>query len=325
MKQWNVAILGTGAIAAVMADTLNGMEEARLYAVGSRTLDRARAFAEKYGAEKACGSYEELVADPQVELVYIATPHSEHWANALLCIRAGKPVLCEKAFTANAAQAREVFAEAERRGVFITEAIWTRYMPMLATIREEMNSGSIGQVRMLTGNLGYSIADVPRLRDPKLAGGALLDVGVYPLNFALALFGHGYDRVESSCSKLPTGVDAQNSVTLYYPDGRVAQLNSSLEACLDRQGAIHGTKGYIRIENINNFESLSVYDGQHQLVRRVERPAQITGYEYELRACLRALENGELSCPEMPHEESVRVMELMDSLRAAWGVRYPFE
>ena len=117
MKQWNVAILGTGAIAAVMADTLNGMEEARLYAVGSRTLDRARAFAEKYGAEKACGSYEELVADPQVELVYIATPHSEHWANALLCIRAGKPVLCEKAFTANAAQAREVFAEAERRVV----------------------------------------------------------------------------------------------------------------------------------------------------------------------------------------------------------------
>lgn len=209
--------------------------------------------------------------------------------------------------------------------MFITEAIWTRYMPMLATIREEMNSGSIGQVRMLTGNLGYSIADVPRLRDPKLAGGALLDVGVYPLNFALALFGHGYDRVESSCSKLPTGVDAQNSVTLYYPDGRVAQLNSSLEACLDRQGVIHGTKGYIRIENINNFESLSVYDGQHQLVRRVERPAQITGYEYEVRACLRALEAGELSCPEMPHEESVRVMELMDSLRAAWGVRYPFE
>ena len=325
MKQWNVAILGTGAIAAVMADTLNGMEEARLYAVGSRTLDRARAFAEKYGAEKACGNYEELVADPQVELVYIATPHSEHWANALLCIRAGKPVLCEKAFTANAAQAREVFAEAERRGVFITEAIWTRYMPMLATIREEMNSGSIGQVRMLTGNLGYSIADVPRLRGPKLAGGALLDVGVYPLNFALALFGHGYDRVESSCSKLPTGVDAQNSVTLYYPDGRVAQLNSSLEACLDRQGVIHGTKGYIRIENINNFESLSVYDGQHRLVRRVERPTQITGYEYEVRACLRALEAGELSCPEMPHEESVRVMELMDSLRAAWGVRYPFE
>ena len=122
MKQWKVAILGTGAIAAVMADTLNGMEEARLYAVGSRTLDRARAFAEKYGAEKACGSYEELMADPQVELVCIATPHSEHWANALLCIRAGKPVLCEKAFTANAAQAREVFAEAERRGVFITEA-----------------------------------------------------------------------------------------------------------------------------------------------------------------------------------------------------------
>ena len=325
MKQGNVAILGTGAITALMADTLNRMPEARLYAVGSRDEARARAFAQKYGAQAAYGSYEAVVADPQVDLVYIATPHSEHAAHALLCIRAGKPVLCEKAFTANARQARDVFVEAERRGVFITEAIWTRYMPMLALIRDEVNSGRIGEPRMLTGNLGYAIADVPRLRDPNLAGGALLDVGVYTLNFALALFGHDIARVETSCSRLPTGVDAQNAVTLYYADGRVAQLNSSLEACLDRRGAIHGTQGYMLVENINNFESLSVYDARNRLLRRVERPAQITGYEYEVLACLRALEKGELSCPEMPHEESLRVMELMDRLRIAWGVRYPFE
>ena len=274
MKRWKVAILGTGAIAALMADTLNRMPEAQLYAVGSRDEARARDFAAAHGAERAYGSYEELVADPQVELVDIASPHSE---------------------------------------------------PMLASIQAELRSGIIGEPRMLTGNLGYSIADVPRLRSPELAGGALLDVGVYPLNFALALFGHGYDRVESSCSKLPTGVDAQNAVTLYYTDGRMAQLNSSLEACLDRRGAVHGTKGYMLVENINNFESLSVYNGQHQLLRRVERPDQITGYEYEVRACLRALEKGELSCPEMPHEESLRVMELMDRLRIAWGIRYPFE
>lgn len=325
MKRWKVAILGTGAIAALMADTLNRMPEAQLYAVGSRDEARARDFAAAHGAERAYGSYEELVADPQVELVYIASPHSEHAAHALLCIRAGKPVLCEKAFTANARQARDVFAEAEHRGVFITEAIWTRYMPMLASIQAELRSGIIGEPRMLTGNLGYSIADVPRLRSPELAGGALLDVGVYTLNFALALFGHDIARVETSCSRLPTGVDAQNAVTLYYTDGRMAQLNSSLEACLDRRGAVHGTKGYMLVENINNFESLSVYNGQHQLLRRVERPDQITGYEYEVRACLRALEKGELSCPEMPHEESLRVMELMDRLRIAWGIRYPFE
>lgn len=325
MKRWKVAILGTGAIAALMADTLNRMPEAQLYAVGSRDEARARDFAAAHGAERAYGSYEELVADPQVELVYIASPHSEHAAHALLCIRAGKPVLCEKAFTANARQARDVFAEAEHRGVFITEAIWTRYMPMLASIQAELRSGIIGEPRMLTGNLGYSIADVPRLRSPELAGGALLDVGVYTLNFALALFGYDIARVETSCSRLPTGVDAQNAVTLYYTDGRMAQLNSSLEACLDRRGAVHGTKGYMLVENINNFESLSVYNGQHQLLRRVERPDQITGYEYEVRACLRALEKGELSCPEMPHEESLRVMELMDRLRIAWGIRYPFE
>lgn len=325
MKQGNVAILGTGAIAALMADTLNRMPGARLYAVGSRDEARARAFAQKYGAQAAYGSYEAVVADPQVDLVYIATPHSEHAAHALLCIRAGKPVLCEKAFTANARQARDVFVEAEHRGVFITEAIWTRYMPMMASIREELESGRIGEPRMLTGNLGYFMADVPRLRDPNLAGGALLDVGVYTLHFALALFGHDIARVETSCSLLPTGVDAQNAVTLYYTDGRMAQLNSSLEACLDRRGAIYGTQGYMLVENLNNFESLSVYDARNRLLRRVERPAQITGYEYEVLACLRALEQGELSCPEIPHEESLRVMELMDRLRIAWGVRYPFE
>ncbi len=182
LGKFNVGIMGAGNIAGVMADTLNKMKGVRLYAVASREKVKADVFAGKYGCKKAYGSYEELVTDKKADLIYIATPHSEHFANARLCIEHGKPVLCEKAFTANAAQAEELIKLSEEKGVFLAEAIWTRYMPMLSTIREVLGSGVIGEPKTLTANLGYVIDNVPRLLEPALAGGALLDVGVYTLN-----------------------------------------------------------------------------------------------------------------------------------------------
>ena len=325
MKKMKMAIMGAGNIAVSMAKTIAEMENVERYAVGSRSQEKAEGFAKEHGFTKAYGSYEELVADEEVELIYLATPHSEHYENARLCILHGKPVLCEKSFTANAGQARELFALAEAERVFITEAIWVRYMPMLEQIRRELASGSIGEVTMLTANLGYPISQVPRMRRPDLAGGALLDVGVYPLNFALMMFGNRVKDISGVCTYTDTGVDEQNSFTLTFEDGKVAQLNSSMLCRSDRRGMIYGTNGYIQIDNINNFEGLTVYDADGRAQKRMERPEQISGYEYEVEACIRALAEGKLACEEMPHEESIRVMELMDSLRKQWGIRYPFE
>lgn len=324
-KKYNIGIIGSGNIAGVMADTIKRMKNVRLYAVASRSKVKADVFAEKYGCKKAYGSYEELAADGKVDLVYIATPHSEHYENAKLCLLNGKPVLCEKAFTANAVQAKELIELSRERKILLAEAIWTRYMPMLATIREVLGSGIIGEPKTLTANLGYLIERVARLQEPALAGGALLDVGVYTLNFASMIFGDDIEKIESSCTYTKTGVDEQNSITIHYRNGRMAVLNSSMVSLSDRKGIIYGTRGFAIVENINNYESITAFDTRYKQVAAYKRPKQISGYEYEVEACIKALENGEIECGEMPHDEIIRMMEIMDGLRAQWGIVYPFE
>lgn len=321
----NIGIMGAGNIASVMAETIKRMKGVRLYAVASREKVRAEVFAGKYGCKKAYGSYEELAKDSKIDLIYIATPHSEHFENAKLCLINGKSVLCEKAFTANAYQAEELFRIAQENGVFITEGMWTRYMPMLTTIREVVGSGVIGEPKTLTANLGYVIDKVERLQDPALAGGALLDVGVYTLNFALMIFGNNIDKIHSCCTYTDTGVDQQNTITIQYIDGKCAVLNSSMVSLSDRKGIIYGTKGFAIVENINNFESIAVYDTSYKKLAEYKRPKQISGYEYEVEACIRAIRDHQMECVEMPHSETLRVMKMMDNLRKEWGIIYPFE
>ena len=324
-NQKKVAIMGTGNIARTMARTIKRMKNVKCYAVASRDMDRAQAFAKEFGVKRAYGSYEEMMADTKIDLVYIATPHSEHYANMKLCIENGFPVLCEKAFTANAAQAEEIFKLAAERNIFISEAMWTRYMPMLTTIKGLLTSGMIGEPSMLTCNLGYHIVDVPRLIEPSLAGGALLDVGVYTLNFASMMFGTDIVKVDSCCTLTPSGVDASDSITLTYRDGKMAVLNSTMLGISDRRGIIYGTNGYMEIENINNFESVTVYDRNRKVIKTLKAPAQITGYEYEVAACLDAIDKKSTECWEMPHAETLRIMKMMDGLSQNWGVKYPFE
>lgn len=325
MKKFNVGIIGTGNIAGVMADTLCKMKNVRAYAVASREKVKADVFARKYGCKAAYGSYEELVKDKKVDLVYIATPHSAHYENAKLCIENGKPVLCEKSFTANAQQAEELIRLAKEKSVFLAEAIWTRYMPMLTTIREAIGSGVIGEPKTLTANLGYLVSGLDRMQNPALAGGALLDVGVYTLNFALMLFGNNIERISSFCSYSESGVDEQNTITLQYHDGKIAALNSSMVSLSDRKGIIYGTKGFAIVENINNFESITLYDTSYKKLAMYKAPKQISGYEYEVEACMKAIREHRLECVEMPHSETLRVMKLMDGLRKEWGIVYPFE
>lgn len=320
-----IGVLGTGNIIKSIAPTLAKMENAQCYAIASRTQERANEAAAEYGFEKAYGSYEELVADPEVELIYIATPHSRHYEDMKLCIQHKKPVLCEKAFTLNAKQAKEIKELSEKEGVFVAEAIWTRYMPSRKMIQDLLDSGIIGKVSTLTANLSYIISQKPRIIEPELAGGALLDIGVYGLNFAMMHFGTEIERMESSVQFTQTGVDGQESITLFYKDGRMAVLTHSIYARSDRKGIFHGDKGYMIVENINNPQSISIYDTNDTLIKQIDVPKQISGYEYEFQECIEQIKNGKLESTSMPLEDSIQVMEVMDAFRKKWNLVYPQE
>ena len=320
-----IGILGPGKIAQGVVYALKQMPEIECYAVASRTLDRAEAFAREHGFEKAYGSYEQLVQDPQVELVYVATPHSHHFAHMMLCLTHGKSVICEKAFTMNAKQAKTVKAYSEEHGIFAAEAIWPRYMPSRGIIQKVLHSGRVGNIYAMTANLHYKINDVPRIMEPALAGGALLDVGIYGLSFALTHFEGEIARIESSVQLTQTGVDGMENITLHFADGRMAMLTHGIYTRSDRKGIFYGEKGYIVVENINNPQSVSVFDDNDNLLEFYDVPQQINGYEYEFREAVRCIQEGKHEAPSIPLAESVRVMEVMDTLRRQWGVVYPQE
>ena len=324
-----VGILGAGSIAGTMATTIRLMNEggehcAELYAVASRSQEKADAFAAEYAVPKAFGSYEAMLADDNIDLVYIATPHSEHYRCAMMCIDAGKAVLCEKAFTVNALQAVKLCAHAEEKKILLTEAIWTRYMPMRQIINDAVRSGKVGTPQTITANLSYKISQNRRMTDPMLAGGSLLDVGVYTLNFAEMIFGRA-DSVNARCTYTSTGVDETDSVFLTWKDGKTAHLTAGMKARGDRKGIIYCTDGYIIVENINNPQSVAIFDDNDQLIEKTNCPAQFTGYEYEVIEAADALRKGLTECKSMPHDESIHMMELMDHIRAQLGVKYPFE
>lgn len=320
-----IGVLGTGKIVKVVTQTLARMDNVDCYAIASRTLERAQEAAKEYGYAKAYGSYEELVADPEVGLVYIATPHSRHYEDMKLCIEYKKPVLCEKAFTMNSQQAKEIKELAEKKGVYVAEAIWTRYMPSRNLIQEILDSGIIGKVSTLTANLSYVIRQNYRIMAPELAGGALLDVGVYGLNFAMMHFGTDIERIDSSMQYTDTGVDGMESITIYYKDGRMAVLTHGIYARSDRKGIFYGDKGYIVVENINNPQSISVFDTDDKLVQRIDVPEQISGYEYEFIEAIDRIQCGQIESKSMPLKDSVFVMEVADSIRKQWGLVYPQE
>ena len=320
-----IGILGAGRIANSVAPTIAAVAKAECYAVAARSLDRAEAFAQKHGFAKAYGSYKELVEDEEVELIYITTPHSHHFEHMMLCLEHGKAVLCEKAFTMNATQAKKVYEYAREKGIYAAEAIWTRYMPSRKLVNEVLESGVIGKPSILTANLSYIISDKERIVSPELAGGALLDVGVYGMNFATMHFGDEIERIESSVQLTDTGVDGMESITIFYKNGRMAVLTHGIYARSDRKGIIYGDKGYMVVENINNPQSVSVFDTEDKLIARYEVPKQISGYEYEFMEAISCMEQGKHESESMPLAESVRMMELMDGLRKQWGVVYPQE
>ena len=327
----NVAILGAGNIADKMARTLAGMidqgnTEIAMHSVASRDGDRALQFSKDHGFEKAYGSYAEMLRDPDVDLVYVATPHSHHFEHMKRCLEHGKHVLCEKPFTINAQQAQEITSMARDKGLYAAEAIWTRYLPSRRIIDELIASGAIGTPRMVTANLAFVLDYLERMQKPELAGGALLDLGVYPINFVSMVLGKNVVDIQSTAQMLDTGVDLQSGITITYAGGEIAVVCTAMNCCGDNRGVVYGTKGTLSVDTILNPAVITVTpkDTPAQ-TRTYQVPKQITGFEYEVQAAVDAIEHGDVECEDMPHAETVRVIKMMDDIRAQWGMKYPGE
>lgn len=322
---FRIGIIGAGWIARKICRAIAPFTDLEIYAIASRTMEKAEAFAAEHNIRKAYGSYEEMVSDPAIDLVYIATPHSHHYDHAMLALEHGKPVLVEKAFTANARQAEKLIETARSKGVFITEAIWTRYMPLSHKIKEIMESGIIGEPRVLTATLCYMMENKERIVRGDLCGGALLDLGVYTLNFARMYFGTDIVKTVTNCHLGPSGMDMHESISLSFADGKMANLQSGALCLNDRQGIISGTEGYIRVDNINCPEVVEVYRNYELVQRYTKDDDMVNGYEYQVIECRRCIEEKLLESPMMPHEETISIMKQMDDLRKEWGVRYPYD
>ena len=322
---FRIGIIGAGWIAEKMCDAIAPFTDMEIHAIASRTMEKAEAFAAEHDIRKAYGSYEEMVCDPAIDLVYIATPHSHHYDHAMLALEHGKPVLVEKAFTANARQAKELIETARSKGLFITEAIWTRYMPLSHKVREIMESGIIGEPRVLTATLCYMMENKERIVRGDLCGGALLDLGVYTLNFARMYFGTDIVKTVTNCHLGPSGMDMHESISLSFADGKMANLQSGALCLNDRQGIISGTEGYIRVDNINCPEVVEVYRNYELVQRYTKDDDMVNGYEYQVIECRRCINEKLMESPMMPHEETISIMKQMDDLRKEWGVRYPYD
>ncbi len=316
----NVGIIGAGHIAEKAATTLGAMDDMQCLAIGSRTLEKAQAFAQRFNIPRAYGSYEELFADPDVELVYIATPHSCHFAQARDAILAGKPCLVEKSFMLNATEAAAILALAREKGVFVAEAMWPRYMPVRGIGRELIASGVIGEPRMVSATIAYNVSEKERVLTPELGGGALLDLGVYVLNFVRMYFDSPIEKINTTCIKAPSGVDATEDITLVLADGTLCSLQASAWCQGGNEAVIAGTTGYLVFDDLIHPTRISICRKRHIEERVVELPPQITGFEYQFRACRDAIVAGVLEAPQMPHSEILYVMHLMDRLRAEWGL-----
>ena len=321
----HVGIIGAGWIAEKAAITLKDMIDCDAYAIGSRSLEKAEAFARQWNIPKAYGSYAELIADPDVDLIYVATPHSHHYDVTRQALLAGKPCLVEKAFMANLRQAREIVDLAHQRHVFLADAIWTRYQPCVAIVRQLIAEGRIGQPRLITATLGYSMGNKPRIMRPDLCGGALLDLGVYALNFVRMFCDADIESIDGHCVKSDTGMDLTNAITIILKEGILANVQSSAQCVGDNIGVIAGTQGNIIIDNINNPQTITLNGPDRTFVETIHVPQQITGYEYQFLACRQALIDKLTEPREMPHAETLYVMQLMDELRRKWGVRYPMD
>lgn len=325
-KKIRWGILGPGGIAHKFAAGLKVIPDAEIVAVGSRDRQRADAFADTFNVLYRHDSYGELVNNPEVDVVYVATPHPFHKACAILCLEAGKAVLCEKPFTVDAEQAEALIACAREHKQFLMEAMWTRFIPVMVKVREWLADGVIGEPRMLTADFGNQVGLTAenmkgRLFALELAGGAMLDIGVYTVSLASMVFGVP-TKITSLAHIGETGVDEQAAVLLGYDAGQIASLSCAITTRTSQDARIFGTKGAIHIPNFSRATSATLEVlGEEPL--QIEIPFTDNGFEYQVLEVMNCLRAGKLESDVMPLDESLSIVKTMDTVREQWGLKYP--
>ncbi len=319
-------IMGPGLIAHKFVKGLLTIEDTQIIAVGSRDKIRAESFSKQYGIEKSYGSYQELVSDPDIDIIYVATPHPFHKDCVKLCLNAGKAVLCEKPFTLNAKDTRELVVLAREKKLFLMEAMWTRFLPTIKKTRKWLQEGAIGDVQMLKADFGFGGEHDPkgRLLNLELGGGALLDLGIYPVSFASMVYGTQPEIIKSLADIGPTGVDEKCAMLFGYDNGKMASLHVSFKMDLINNAWIFGTNGNIIIDNFINPSGaiLTLSNGQKETFKALD---QYSGYQFEALEAIDCIRKGKIESDIMPLDESIAIMETMDILRAQWQLRYPGE
>lgn len=327
MKVIRWGIIGTGTIASTFATALKSMEDTKLVGVASRDINKAKDFSKKFQIEKAFGSYEELVKDEEIDVIYIGTPHSEHKANAELCIKNGKAVLCEKPFTINLAESEYLISLAKEHKVFLMEAMWTKFLSTTRKVKQWIKEGRIGRLRHFRVSFGYKAKfDANnRLFNPDLAGGALLDVGVYPITYVVHMMDRLPDEIISSAEFGKTQVDEQNVIIMKYNDGILANLSSSVSVETGYDAVIFGDEGKIIVPKFWSAEEAFLYNSENEIVDTFIKPHHENGYEceaYEVNSCLR---ENKLESDYLPLKDTLDIMRIMDNIREEWGLVYPQE
>jgi len=317
-------ILGPGFISTAQTADLLGNGFA-VTAVASRSAASARQFADRFGISNAYGSYAELVGDPDVDIVYVGTPHSFHYAHARLALEAGKHVLVEKAFTVTAEQAAILVDLAESSGLVVLEAMWTRFLPHMVRLREIIAAGTIGEVRTLIADHNQKLPTDPehRMNNPALAGGALLDLGIYPVSFAWDLFGEPAS-VQATSSPTVTGVDRQTSVVLSYDGGAQALLQFALDTAGPNAAVVIGTEGWVALDRVwYSPTGFTVYDRAGRVIERFEDSVPARGMQFQAAELERLVEQGKTAGDILPPRETVGIMQTLDEIRRQIGLGYP--
>ena len=320
-------ILGCGRIARKFAADLSLVENAKLTAVGARQLKTARDFADEFPVSHVHGSYEALVSDPEVDVIYVASPHALHHEHTLLCLNHKKAVLCEKAFAINQRQAEEMVTLARSKQVFLMEAVWSKFLPQYQKVQELITAGELGEIRSVLVNFGFiPMPPVPpRLFDPALGGGSLLDIGIYNVFAALSFLGRP-DRIEASMTPTKDHIDEQCAVLFKYKNGAMAQLFSTLLSNTGTEADICGTKSRIRLTSRFYAPSATIelFSGREDSKKLIEVHREGgSGYQYEARHVGECIRKGLTESPVMTHADTLLIMETLDRIRESAGIHYP--
>lgn len=321
----NIGIIGTGAIAAIVTTALAKLETIHVRGVYSRTIEKAEQFAEKYNLPFYTNSLDDLCQQSEIDVIYVATPHSSHKEHVLIALKHDKHVLCEKPFTINEKDAQELFDFAREKKLFLGEAFWTRFNPIFQSLKDIQDQQLIGEFKSVIANIGGYGLNNDRLIDKNLAGGALLDIGVYNLNLMFEIFGHEFTEMTTVWNQGATGVDYQHTLCFAFANQATATLHATIQAQTMNGALISGSEGYLTIDHVSECNQIDIYTHQHEKIQTITKHPEMIGYEYEFLQLAACLKQGKTTFDEVPPSFTQQLLHVTDCIRQAWQLNYPGE